>query len=155
MRILNPGEPCPCCGTPIPAGISRRNLLLLSFIAEGLSLLSAVEAMGEVWEPPKVGPVEPDPVPEPPKRRTLPERDIGPLVGRNSTEKRAIMERLQAYRTAHGLGCWTEVAKASGGKLDDEILRSMSTGTAVLPVSEWRLAAKALDKLGGRQWLRY
>lgn len=71
----------------------------------------------------------------------------GKHTGRNAEEKREIMLRLAAYRKSHGLGCWGEVVKASRGRLSDEQLRDMATGAVNLPVSEWRLAAKALDKL--------
>ena len=37
---------------------------------------------------------------------------------------------------------------ASGGKLSDDQLRIMHAGTEVLPINDWRLADKALDKLG-------
>lgn len=79
--------------------------------------------------------------------------DVGPeqkmvgLMGPKAGEKRVIMEKLKAYRRKYGLGHWPEVVKASGGKLTDDQLRDMCAGTAVFPISEWRLADKALDKL--------
>lgn len=39
MRILKPGEPCPCCGEPLKEGLSREKILLLSYIAEGKPIL--------------------------------------------------------------------------------------------------------------------
>lgn len=38
MRILKAGEPCPCCGQPIPEGLSNKTMLLLSYIAKGMVL---------------------------------------------------------------------------------------------------------------------
>lgn len=156
MRIIKPGEPCPCCGQLIPEGLSRRSLLLLSYISEGLTLLDLMQILNETMElPAKAEPsapvpdgMPPDSDPEVPEEKVSAFRaqDVGPM-GRNSTEKREIMERLRVYRTEMGLGCWAAVVKASGGKLDDIQLREMCAGTAVLPVAEWRLAAKALDKL--------
>lgn len=58
-----------------------------------------------------------------------------------------IMTRLAAYRKAHGLGSWAPVVKASRGRLSDDQLWGMAAGAVKLPISEWRLAAKALDKL--------
>ena len=34
MKILRPGDPCPCCGQPLTTR-DRKTLLLLSEIAEG------------------------------------------------------------------------------------------------------------------------
>lgn len=40
MRILKPGEPCPCCGQPIKDGLSSEKMLLLSYVAEGKTMLA-------------------------------------------------------------------------------------------------------------------
>lgn len=151
MRILKPGEPCPCCGAPIRADLSRRKLLLLSYIAEGISLLDAVNAIAEVIELPPAG-VEPSEKEQAPQVQEQPveagpEQKMVGLKGPRAGEKRVIMEKLKAYRRKYGLGHWPEVVKASGGKLTDDQLRDMCAGTAVFPISEWRLADKALDKL--------
>ena len=34
MKMLKPGDPCPCCGEPIPEGLDWETMLLLSYIAE-------------------------------------------------------------------------------------------------------------------------
>lgn len=151
MRILKPGEPCPCCGAPIRADLPRGKLLLLSYIAEGISLLDAVNAIAEVMELPLAG-VEPSEKEQAPQTQEQPveagpEQKMVGLMGPRAAEKRVIMEKLKAYRRKYGLGHWPEVVKASGGKLTDDQLRDMCAGTAVLPISEWRLADKALDKL--------
>lgn len=47
MKILKPGEPCPCCGMPIKDGLTREKLLSLSYLAEGKTMLEAVEMFEE------------------------------------------------------------------------------------------------------------
>lgn len=137
MRIVKPGEPCPCCGTPVREDLPKRALLALSYIAEGRALLEVLGALEERVELPAPS-QEPEGEPE--------EKKIG-VLGPRANEKREIMERLRAYREAHGLGCWAAVAKASGGRLREEQLRIMHAGTAVMPITEWRLAARALDRV--------
>lgn len=140
---------------------AMRNYILESV---GLGVLVLPEdASCEVMELPRLGGVEvarsaptgePRPTPEPepalePKPEKLPatrKHDVGPM-GRNAAEKRAIMERLKAYREAHGLGCWAAVSKAGGGKITEEQLRDMTAGTVLLPIAKWRLAAVTLAKL--------
>lgn len=41
MKLLKPGDPCPCCGRPIKEGLSTEKILLLSYIAEGIALAKA------------------------------------------------------------------------------------------------------------------
>lgn len=38
MKLLKPGDPCPCCGRPIPEGLPEKRMLLLSWLAEGMAL---------------------------------------------------------------------------------------------------------------------
>ncbi len=45
MKILKPGDPCPCCGNPIPETITVEDLLLLSGIAEGLTAAASVRSI--------------------------------------------------------------------------------------------------------------
>ena len=33
MNVLRPGDPCPCCGSPIPADVPEETLMLLCFVA--------------------------------------------------------------------------------------------------------------------------
>ena len=130
---------------------------ILESLAKGVLVLTEDSAL-EVMELPALGgmELEPLPLPEPEAREPdppgAPESETKPMNvelhgGRGAKEKRMIQERLIAYRKEHGLGCWAAVTKASGGKLDDETLRRMTTGAAVLPLAAWRLAARALDKL--------
>ena len=43
MKILKPGDPCPCCGEPLKEGLPMDTMLLLSWIAEGLALSEAMK----------------------------------------------------------------------------------------------------------------
>lgn len=43
MRLLKPGELCPCCGMPIKEGLSVETIILLSWLQEGKELLKAKE----------------------------------------------------------------------------------------------------------------
>jgi len=46
MRILKTGDPCPCCGQPIREGLPAETIILLSWLAEGISFRRAMES----WE---------------------------------------------------------------------------------------------------------
>ena len=43
MKILKPGDSCPCCGTPIREGLPTDTMILLSWLAEGMTLRQAME----------------------------------------------------------------------------------------------------------------
>lgn len=47
MRILKPGDPCPCCGQPLKEGLSREVILLLSWIAAGKAIKDAARTAKE------------------------------------------------------------------------------------------------------------
>lgn len=47
MKLLKPGDPCPCCGRPIKEGLSTEKILLLSYIAEGIALAKAGQGVKE------------------------------------------------------------------------------------------------------------
>lgn len=47
MKLLKPGDPCPCCGRPIKEGLSTENILLLSYIAQGIALAKAGQGVKE------------------------------------------------------------------------------------------------------------
>ena len=46
MRLLKPGEPCPCCRKPIKEGLPAELMLYLSWLAEGMQL----EKTSKGWE---------------------------------------------------------------------------------------------------------
>lgn len=47
MKLLKPGEPCPCCGQPLKEGLSTETMMLLSWLAEGKALAEAAEGWNE------------------------------------------------------------------------------------------------------------
>lgn len=46
MKLLNPGDPCPCCGRPIKEGLPTGTMIFLSWLAEGMALRKAAKT----WE---------------------------------------------------------------------------------------------------------
>ena len=137
---------------PDQAAVDGRELrdYILESLAQGVLVLTE-DASCEVMELPSLGGVETGedqaPQVQEPPVEAGPAQKKAVFCGQGASEKRKIMDRLKAYRLVHGLGCWTAVAKASGGKLSEDQLRDMAAGTAALPIGEWRLADKALDKL--------
>lgn len=47
MKLLKPGDPCPCCGRPIPEGLPIEQMALISWLAEGLALERAMKRWRE------------------------------------------------------------------------------------------------------------
>ena len=47
MRLLNPGDPCPCCGQPIKEGLPTETMVLLSWLAEGMALRRTMRGWDE------------------------------------------------------------------------------------------------------------
>lgn len=45
MRILKPGDPCPCCGQPIKEGLPTEAIMLLSWLQEGKELREALKGV--------------------------------------------------------------------------------------------------------------
>lgn len=41
MRLLKPGDLCPCCGEPIQEGLPTDTMIFLSWLAEGMALRQA------------------------------------------------------------------------------------------------------------------
>lgn len=152
MRILKPSEPCPCCGMPIRGDLPRWKLLLLSYIAEGLSLMDAISALAEVMELPPLGGAAVGPeesVPEPPHS---PEPNIQVPISSEAEEKRAIVCRLKEYRSANGPGCLAAVsaktARRKDRRISDDVLRHIcADGAPKMPITDWRSIGKALDTL--------
>lgn len=46
MKLLKPGDPCPCCGRPIKDGLPTGTMIFLSWLAEGMALCRATNT----WE---------------------------------------------------------------------------------------------------------
>lgn len=74
-----------------------------------------------------------------------------PETGRCAEEKRAILDRLQRYRSAHGLGCFAALAVASGGALTTQTIRSLYIGEETYPIQVWRMVGEALDKCEAKE----
>ena len=47
MKLLKPGDPCPCCGQPLREGLPTKTMVLLSWLAEGMVLHDAVGSLEE------------------------------------------------------------------------------------------------------------
>ena len=75
-----------------------------------------------------------------------PEEPSAVPTGRGAEEKRAIQEKLKAYRRAHGLGCFRAVAQAGLPEVTETMLRNMAAGTVAYPLSDWRAAGRALER---------
>ena len=81
---------------------------------------------------------------------TRPRASRSVTVGRGAAEKRAIYERLAAYRRENGLGCFARLEKAANGAVTETELHAMLDAEP-LPLAKWRAAAAALDRVeGGR-----
>ena len=70
-------------------------------------------------------------------------------VSSDGEKKRAILQRLKAYRAANGLGCLDAEAKAarSPKTITAMVLRDVLLGSAVLEMKDWLKIGRALDKL--------
>jgi hypothetical protein len=63
-----------------------------------------------------------------------------------SEQKKRIYAQLKAYRKAHGLGCFKNIAEATGGKIAIGTLANMYTGTKVNDET-WLQVGEALERL--------
>lgn len=70
-------------------------------------------------------------------------------VNSDGEKKRAILQRLKAYRAANGPGCLDAVAKAarSPKTITAMVLRDVLLGSAVLEMKDWLRIGRALDRL--------
>lgn len=87
-------------------------------------------------ETPDETPAEREPAPEEPKPAS-PARDAAIF-------KRRTMERLQAFREKHGLGCWRLIADKCLTETSPETIAGMTAGERY-GISVWRTVAEALD----------
>ena len=73
-------------------------------------------------------------------------------VSSDGEKKRAILQRLKAYRSANGPGCLDAVAKAarSPKTITAMVLRDVLLGSAVLEMKDWLKIGRALDRLTER-----
>lgn len=75
--------------------------------------------------------------------------NIPRVVSSDGEAKRAILQRLKAYRAANGPGCLDAVAKAarSPKTITAMVLRDVLLGSAVLEMKDWLKIGRALDRL--------
>lgn len=69
------------------------------------------------------------------------------VSGQAAQEKQAVLARLKAYRSAHGLGCLSRVTAKAGRPITVDLLRDMLVGAASPNIAQWRQLGRALDKL--------
>lgn len=116
-----------------PGQLAQIRDYALESIGRGLLVLGAEMELARVeLDAPPAGAEDPGPEPVPPRR--APSGRAG--------EKRAILERLRAYREARGLGCFAALA---GEDLSEDVLRDLAAGQGRYPMATWRKAARALD----------
>ena len=61
-------------------------------------------------------------------------------------DKRAVYERLVAYRKRNGLGCFVQLKKATNGELTDMDLCAMLNAEPY-SIAKWKLLDEALDRV--------
>lgn len=145
---------------PAQEAVDGRELrdYILESLAQGVLVLTE-DASCEAMELPQLGGVmveakeQPDLTPEAEGQITNPELPAADQSG--GAEKRAILQRLQAYRDSNGLGSLSAVsARTAHSKLERlsvEDLRGVLTGDRNLPIEDWRKIARALNRLEGKQ----
>ena len=94
--------------------------------------------------------VEPSPEPSGQDAPDEAEDTVQPpsFTGAGAREKLEIRSRMQAYRAAHGLGCWSKLAPLVGVSTDQ--VRSLYMGDTTATLQFWRKIGRALDVLEGR-----
>lgn len=128
---------------------------ILESLAQGVLVLTE-DASCEVMELPPLGGVmveakeQPDLTPEAEGQITNPELPAADQSG--GAEKRAIVQRLKDYRSAHGRGCLDKVSEKTAhrkeARISADVLRDIAADCAPkMELSEWRKIARALDAL--------
>lgn len=142
---------------PAQEAVDGRELrdYILESLTQGVLVLTE-DASCEVMELPPLGGVmveakeQPDLTPEAEGQITNPEF---PAVDQSGgAEKRAIVQRLKDYRSAHGRGCLDKVSEKTAhrkeARISADVLRDIAADRAPkMELSEWRKIARALDAL--------
>ena len=83
------------------------------------------------------------------RAHSIPEPKADPKPDRPNPwrEKKEVLDRLQQFRQAGGLGCLEAVASRCGGDLTADKLRGVLTGAEKLPIEQWRTIRRALEQL--------
>ena len=108
-------------------------------------------AASEAAAEPAAGGTDPETVPDGPEAdlsaaaREILEGGEGKQASKKEL-KQTTMERLQAWKVAHGIDAWPMLIEMEP-KLTPTVLRQMASGVKQ-PIEQWRRAACALDKVG-------
>lgn len=142
---------------PAQEAVDGRELrdYILESLTQGVLVLTE-DASCEVMELPPLGGVmveakeQPDLTPEAEGQITNPELPAADQSG--GAEKRAIVQRLKDYRSAHGRGCLDKVSEKTAhrkeARISADVLRDIATDRAQkMELSEWRKIARVLDAL--------
>lgn len=121
-------EVCPAC-EEAGRGVDIREVLLAAWRAA-----------------PRAAPAGEAPPPEPEEMELREHSFKGDALRR---EKREIVERLRAWREAHGMGCLQAVAERTRGAVTDDMLRDLLGDGLKLSIADYRRIGRALDKLEG------
>lgn len=78
--------------------------------------------------------------PTPPEQKLV-------VKGPGAAEKRAIFEKLLRYKETTGPGWAVRIGKATGGKVNSEVVRAIVTDGLVADMAVWRGIAKAIETL--------
>ena len=142
---------------PAQEAVDGRELrdYILESLTQGVLVLTE-DASCEVMELPPLGGVmveakeQPDLTPEAEGQITNPELPAADQSG--GAEKRAIVQRLKDYRSAHGRGCLDKVSEKTAhrkeARISADVLRDIATDRAQQKqLAQWRTRARALDAL--------
>lgn len=69
------------------------------------------------------------------------------IKGRGAAEKKVIFDELLRYKERTGAGWAVRIGKATGGKVNSEVVRAIVTDGLVADMAVWRGIAKALETL--------
>lgn len=150
----------------VPAAIKWEWRELRDYVSESIGmgvLVLGKDVELEVANLPKVEQVQVAPMPAPVMLQTaavLREHSVAKAkpqeaepeikyTGVAGAEKTRIRQRMEAYRTKHGLGCWAKVAKTCGKDVTDDMLREIYNGALSPNIQVWRAIDGALSALEG------
>lgn len=69
------------------------------------------------------------------------------IKGRGAAEKKVIFDELLRYKERTGAGWAVRIGKATGGKVNSEVVRAIVTDGLVADMAVWRGIAKAIETL--------
>lgn len=150
---------CDICGKPMPSGYQRPDKRRGRDSLPALCVVDDVcpaceQAAGKInvqrvlfraWRD-AVAPKDPAPQDPAPVLR---EHDAKALADLTDAEiKRKVVAQIQAYRDAHGLGCFGKLAMRIHRKgITDIELRDILNGGALLDMADWRRVSAVMDRI--------